>query len=432
MKIKFLIETLGCKVNQYESEALREALIKEGYEEAGHGQIPDLAIFNTCCVTHLAERKSRQTIRKYARMVPKPRIVVLGCYPQIAENDIKKIDGVDIVIGACDKGRLIKLLKKNETDEIGVYINPITREEPYDDLCLTENNDKTRAFIKIQDGCDNFCSYCIIPYTRGRIRSRSLDSILKEAELLAERGYREVVLIGIQSAFYGNDLDKDIELVDVVESVAKIDAIERVRLGSAEPTYFTMERLERLSDIQEFCPHFHLSLQSGSDSVLKAMNRKYTTEQYSEIMRDIRIKFDNPAITTDLIVGFPGETDENFEETLTFIRKMAFKDVHVFRYSKREGTVAAKMQNHVNPKIAKKRSLAAIACASECAKDFMESQIGRVEDVLFENVSESEIWDGHAMNFTKVRTESKETLSGIIRQVRLICMDDDAIWGEII
>ncbi len=429
MKIKFLIETLGCKVNQYESEALREALIKEGYEEAGHGQIPDLAIFNTCCVTHLAERKSRQTIRKYARMVPKPRVAVLGCYPQIAENDIKKIDGVDIVMGACDKGRLIGLLNKEET---GIHINPIDGGEPYDDLCLEDNNDKTRAFIKIQDGCDNFCSYCIIPYTRGRIRSRVLESILKEAELLVERGYREVVLIGIQSAFYGRDLDKDIELVDVVESVAAIKGIERVRLGSAEPTYFTSERLDRLSLIGEFCPHFHLSIQSGSDSVLKAMNRKYTTGRYSEIINDIKTKFDNPAVTTDLIVGFPGETDENFEETLAFIRKMAFKDVHVFRYSKREGTAAAKMQNHVNPKIAKKRSLAAIACASECAKDFMESQIGRVEDVLFENVSESEIWDGHAMNFTKVRTESKEKLSGTIRQVRLICMDDDAIWGEIV
>jgi threonylcarbamoyladenosine tRNA methylthiotransferase MtaB len=429
MKTRFLIETLGCKVNQYESEALREALIKEGYAEAGHGQIPDLAIFNTCCVTHLAERKSRQAIRKYARMVPKPQIVVLGCYPQIAENDIKKIDGVDIVMGACDKGRLIDLLKKEET---GIHINPINEGEPYDDLCLEDNNDKTRAFIKIQDGCDNFCSYCIIPYTRGRIRSRALESILKEAALLARRGYREVVLIGIQSAFYGRDLDKDIELVDVIESVAGIKGIERVRLGSAEPTYFTAERLDRLSGICEFCPHFHLSLQSGSDSVLKAMNRKYTTERYSEIINDIKIKFENPAVTTDLIVGFPGETDENFEETLSFIRRMAFKDVHVFRYSKREGTAAAKMQHHVNPTIAKKRSLSAIACASECAKDFMEAQIGRVEDVLFETASENGIFGGHSMNFTKVRTESKETLSGTIRQVRLIRMDEDAIWGEIV
>ncbi|MBK5251478.1 MAG: tRNA (N(6)-L-threonylcarbamoyladenosine(37)-C(2))-methylthiotransferase MtaB [Peptostreptococcaceae bacterium] len=429
MKIRFLIETLGCKVNQYESEALREALIREGYEEAGHGQIPDLAIFNTCGVTHLAERKSRQAIRKYARMVPKPQIVVLGCYPQIFENDIKKIDGVDIVMGACDKGRLIDLLKKEET---GSFINPIDEGEPYDDLCLEDNNEKTRAFIKIQDGCDNFCSYCIIPYTRGRTRSRALESILKEAELLARRGYKEVVLIGIQSAFYGRDLERDIELVDVVESVAGIKGIERVRLGSAEPTYFTTERLDRLSGICEFCPHFHLSLQSGSDIVLKAMNRKYTTGRYSEIINDIKTKFDNPSVTTDLIVGFPGETDEDIEETLSFIRKMAFKDVHVFRYSKRKGTAAAKMQNHVNPFIAKKRSISAIACASECAKNFMESQVGRVEDILFETVSESEMWEGHSMNFTKVRTKSKETLSGRIRQVRLISMEKDTIWGEIV
>ena len=254
----------------------------------------------------------------------------------------------------------------------------------------------------------------------------------EEAESLVKKGYMEVVLIGIQSAFYGRDLDRDIELLDVIEALAGIKGIERVRLGSAEPTYFNAERLDRLSGIPEFCPHFHLSLQSGSDSVLKAMNRKYTTEIYSEIINNIKTKFDNPSVTTDLIVGFPGETDENFEETLSFIRKMAFKDVHVFRYSKRKGTAAAKMQNHVNPDIAKKRSFSAIACASQCANSFMESQLGIVEDVLFETVSESGIWEGHSMNFTKVKIESKEMLSGRIRQIRLIRIDEDMIWGEIV
>ena len=429
MKIRFAIETLGCKVNQYESEAIREELLKEGYEEAIQGQIPHIAIFNTCCVTHLAERKSKQVIRRYARMLPKPKIAVLGCYSQIAENDIKKIDGVDIIMGACNKGRLIGLLKNEKK---GNYVNPIKKGQAYDDLCLENNNDKTRGFIKIQDGCDNFCSYCIIPYTRGRIRSRPLESIMKEARLLAERGYRELVLIGIQSAFYGRDLAEDIELVDVVESLAGIEGIDRIRLGSAEPTYFTREKLKRLSHISNFCPHFHLSLQSGSDSLLKSMNRKYTTAQYEDIVNDIKRNFDNPSVTTDLIVGFPGETDENFAETLSFIRKIAFKDIHVFRYSKRDGTAAAKMQNQINPAIAKQRSLSAIACAGQGSKAFMESQIGKLEDVLFENFTESGDWEGHTMNFTKVRVKTVERLSGQIRRIRLMSLVGDVIYGEIV
>jgi len=432
MKKTFLIETLGCKVNQYESEAIRETLIGQGYAETKDGQVPDIAVFNTCCVTHLAERKSRQAIRKYTRMVPKPTIAVLGCYSQIAPGDIEKIEGVNIIMGTRDKAGLKSLLKRIESGEIFVFEDCPLIEDTYEDISLNEHEGKTRAFIKIQDGCDNFCSYCIIPYTRGRSRSRPFESIMKESMLLAERGYSEVVLIGIQSAFYGKDLESDIELVDLVEALSGIDGINRIRLGSCEPTYFTEDRLKRLVQIKKFCPHFHLSLQSGSDSVLKAMNRKYTREQYSKIMDDIRNIFDNPAVTTDLIVGFPGETDESFEETLSYIREMAFKDIHVFRYSKRKGTAAAGMPKHVNPSVAKSRSFAAIKCASECAKDFAQSQIGREEQVLFENICKEGIWEGHCMNFTKVRVESEEILSGQIRRVRLNCADADVIFGEIV
>ncbi|SRR6056297_148260 len=432
MKKTFFIETLGCKVNQYESEAIREKLISQGCEEAKYGNVPDIAIFNTCCVTHLAERKSRQAIRKYARMVPKPTIAVLGCYSQIAPEEIEKIKGVNLVMGACGKGSLASRLRRIDNERMLVFNDPIAIHDTYEDMGLNDHEGKTRAFIKIQDGCDNFCSYCIIPYTRGRTRSRPFESIRKEASLLAERGYSEVVLIGIQSAFYGIDLEEEIELVDVVESLSEIDGINRIRLGSCEPTYFTEARLRRLSNIKKFCPHFHLSLQSGSDSVLKAMNRKYSTAQYSKIMNDIRDIFENPAVTTDLIVGFPGETDESFEETLVFIKNMAFKDIHVFRYSKRKGTAAAEMPNQVNPSIAKSRSTAAIECAGECAKYFAQSQTGRVEQVLFESICKEGVWEGHCMNFMKVRVESEESLSGHMRQVRLNSVDGDVIWGEIV
>ena len=432
MKKTFFIETLGCKVNQYESESIRETLIEQGYEEAECGKVPDIAIINTCCVTHLAERKSRQAIRKYARMVPKPAIAVLGCYSQIAAEQIEKIEGVNLIMGACGKGSIASRLRRIDNGGMVVFNEEIAIEDTYEDIGLNDHEGKTRAFIKIQDGCDNFCSYCIIPYTRGRTRSRPFESIMKEASVLAERGYSEVVLIGIQSAFYGNDLEGNIELVDVVESLSRIEGINRIRLGSCEPTYFTEDRLRRLSNIKKFCPHFHLSLQSGSDSVLKAMNRKYTTEQYSKIMDDIRNIFDNSAVTTDLIVGFPGETDESFEETLTFIRNMAFMDIHVFRYSKRKGTAAAEMPNHVNPSEAKSRSITAIECAGECAQDFAQSQTGREEQVLFERVCEEGIWEGHCMNFTKVRVKSEECLSGQIRRVRLDRADEDVIWGEIV
>ncbi len=432
MKKTFLIETLGCKVNQYESESLREMLLAEGYEEAEDGLLPDVAIFNTCCVTHLAERKSRQTIRKYARMVPKPTIAVLGCYSQIATGDIEKIEGVNLIMGARDKGSLIRRIKIIENNKTLVFNDSIIGEDKYEDIGLNNHSGKTRAFIKIQDGCDNFCSYCIIPYTRGRSRSRPFESIRKEAVLLAKRGYNEVVLIGIQSAFYGNDLEGDIELIDVVESLSGIEGINRIRLGSCEPTYFTGDRLRRLSGIKEFCPHFHLSLQSGSDTILKAMNRKYSKTEYSKIMKDIRNIFDNPAVTTDLIVGFPGETDELFEETLLFIKKMTFKDIHVFRYSKRKGTAAAELPDHVNPSVVKSRSNAAMECAIECAEDFAKTQIGKKEQVLFEGVCKDGIWEGHCMNFMKVRVKSKEYLSGQIRQVRLDCADGDVTCGEIV
>lgn len=428
----FSIETLGCKVNQYESEALRESLLDEGYLEAGSGEVPDLAIIHTCSVTHLADRKSRQSIRKFARMSPKPRIAVLGCYSQISAGEVEKIEGVDLIMGTYEKGALTRLLSLGGTDGKKTWILPHDGLKPYDSLALKNHHDKTRAYIKIQDGCGNYCSYCIIPYTRGRSRSRPLAAILDEARILAGNGYREAVLIGIQSASYGTDLKEEVELTDVVKAVAGTPGILRVRLGSAEPTYFTEERLEKLSGIKSFCPHFHLSLQSGSDRILKAMNRKYTTGQYREILENIRRLFKNPAITTDLIVGFPGETDGDFKDTMDFVSRMAFSDVHVFRYSKREGTAAVKMGGHVNPSVAKVRSDLAILKAREAAEAFLDSQRDIEEKVLFESSPEKGIWEGLSMNHAKVRVHAEESLAGVIYPVKLHQREEDWIWGEII
>lgn len=428
----FAIETLGCKVNQYESEALGDLLVKRGWRQAEAGETPDLAVVNTCSVTHLADRKSRQAVRRFARMVPKPRLAVIGCYSQIDAEVLAEMEGVDWIRGSYDKGALVEWLTEPPEKACRVEIKSLEVYRPFDGLALTDLGERTRGMVKIQDGCDNYCAYCIIPYTRGRSRSRPLPAILEEARALASKGFRELVLIGIQSAFYGRDLPDRIELVDVVEAVAGIEGIDRVRLGSAEPTYFTRRRLERLTSVKAFCPHFHLSLQSGSDRILKAMNRKYTTAEYKTVVDDIRALFERPAVTTDLIVGFPGETDEDFEETLSFVEGIAFSGIHVFRYSKRKGTAAAGRDFQVPASVAKERSEAAMALSHKAAGVFLEKQVGRIENVLFERFTSEDIQEGLTCRHVPVRVEGRTPLAGSLKPVRLERAGDGFIWGEVV
>ena len=427
----FNIITLGCKVNQYESEAVEELFLQKGYEKAKENA--DIYVINTCTVTNMSDRKSRQMISRARRDNPEAVVAVMGCYSQVKPEEVAEIEGVDIVLGSRNKENVVDLCEdvlqnKNVSDKI---IAP-SESKSYEELEISNQTEMTRSYIKIQDGCNMYCSYCLIPYARGNIVSRDIPSIVKETKRLADNGFKEIVLTGIHVASFGKDFDEDISLIDVIEAVAEVDGIERIRLSSMEPRHITREFLERMKDTGKACDHFHLSLQSGSDDVLKAMNRKYDTTIFKEKVDLIREVFPNAGLTPDIIVGFPGETEENHKNTMDFVDDIKFAKTHLFKYSPREGTRAAKMENQIDGNIKKERLHDLEEIEERNRIEFLEKQLGKTLDVLIETKSDLEGFSGgYSTNYLKVNVKDQIPANTIVK-VKINDIIQAELVGEII
>ncbi|WP_392435903.1 tRNA (N(6)-L-threonylcarbamoyladenosine(37)-C(2))-methylthiotransferase MtaB [Finegoldia magna] len=417
-KVKF--STLGCKVNQYETEAMAELFVKNGYEITEDYNC-DVFVLNTCTVTNLSDRKSRQQISKIRSENSDAIIAVVGCYSQVSPDEIENIEGVNVILGTKYRKEIVELceLAKSSNKTINKVEN-IGKNREFEELTINTEHSMTRAYIKIQEGCSQFCSYCIIPYARGPIRSRNIRDIVLEAKRLADNGFKEIVLTGIHVASYGKDLEnEDIGLIDVIEDIGQIDKIKRIRLSSLEPRIVDKQFLDRLSKVEQFCDHFHLSLQSGSDSILQSMNRKYDTDLYEKTINLIREYYPNAAITTDIIVGFPGETDEDFEKTLNFVDKIQFSKIHVFKYSNRKGTVASKMKNQVSGVVKKERSKLLIEKSKYYTDKFLDNMLNQPIKVLFESKNDDGYIKGYTTNYIRVKREYNPNLSNKI--IDVIC-----------
>ena len=429
MKVKFV--TLGCKVNQVESEAMREALLAAGFQEAAGGETADVVVVNSCTVTATSDQKARQALRREKKRNPGAVAVLTGCWPQAFPQEAQEFLEADVVLGTARRGDLVpRLLEYLSTKQRVVDIAPHQKGEKFEKLSISAMHGRTRAFVKIEDGCDRFCSYCIIPYARGRVRSKPLEDIREEAARLGEAGYKEVVLTGINLPAYGKDLGGD--FCDAVEAACAAPGIARVRLGSLEPEQLTPEVIARMAKQEKLCPQFHLSLQSGCDATLKRMNRHYTTAEYRQIVGDLRKAFPNCAVTTDIMVGFAGETEEEFGESLAFAKEIAFAKVHVFAYSRRPGTRAYDMPGQVPNREKERRSREMIAATLETQRAFFAAQTGRVEEVLFEQERDRNVYEGYTRNYTPVRVASAAPLQGQIRQVRLTQALEDFCLGELV
>mgnify|MGYP001635046183 FL=1 len=416
MKVAF--STLGCRVNHYESEAMAEKFIREGYEVTEFTEVADVYVINTCTVTNMGDKKSRQIISRARRLNPDAIIAVVGCYSQIAPKEVSAIDGVDVVLGTRNKGDVVYYVNKSRDEQAAqIYVESVLRNKKFEALNIEEYQDKTRAFLKIQDGCNRFCAYCIIPYSRGSVCSKEPRQVLDEINKLSEHGFKEIILSGIHTASYGLDLDGEITLVDLLEEIEKLDGIEWVRIGSIEPAFFTPEVVEKIKNMKKLCPQFHLSLQSGCNATLKRMNRRYTAEEYERIVNILRENIKDVSITTDVIVGFPGETEEEFNETYEFLKRIKLTKTHVFKYSPREGTKAATMPNQLDGTVKDKRSKALIELNNKNEGDFTKSIVGRVMDVLIEQPvkGKDDVYEGYTRNYVKVEVKGiEENLKGRI------------------
>ena len=404
MSKKVAFYTLGCKVNQYETNAMEQQFIQKGYKTVENSENADIYIINTCSVTNMAERKSRQMLRRVKEINKDAILVVCGCYAQVAKNELEKIPEIDIILGINEKNNIVEkveeYINKNKKSTETIVSDVATQNEFIDfgDVTFTEKN---RAVIKVQDGCNMFCTYCIIPYARGRIRSRKIESVVSEISKIASQGIKEVVITGIHIASYGKDFDEEgekIRLIDLLERINQIEGIERIRLGSLEPTIIDEEFAMRLSKLEKICDHFHLSLQSGCNETLKRMNRKYTTERYKQAVDVLRNVYPNVNFTTDVIVGFPGETEEEFNETYKFLEDINFYKIHVFKYSPRRGTVAEKMQNQIDGNIKEIRSNKLIELSDKNQNNYNEKNIGKQVKVLFEEYEDG-YFKGHTTNY---------------------------------
>ena len=423
---KAALHNLGCKVNAYETETMQEMLEKAGYEIVPFREGADIYIINTCTVTNIADRKSRQMLHRARKMNPDAIVVAAGCYVQ-AQAEKEEVDPcIDIVLGNNRKKDLIAVLEEYRQKKAGgeclEEVEDISRTREYESLSLTRPGDHTRAYIKVQDGCNQFCTYCIIPYARGRVRSREIDDVIREVRALAENGYREVVLTGIHLSSYGIDFDGERHLLELIRAVHRVDGICRIRLGSLEPGIITEEFAQALAALPKMCPHFHLSLQSGCDATLKRMNRRYTSGEYEEKCRILRKYFDRPALTTDVIVGFPGETEEEFRQSMEFVDKVDFYETHIFKYSRREGTKAAVMEDQISEQVKAKRSALMISLGERKRQAYEESFIGSEVEVLVEEpdtINGKEVQTGHTKEYIKVALESGEDLRNQIVKVRI-------------
>ena len=422
--------TLGCKVNQYETEAVTELFSDDGYEIVPFTEKADIYIVNTCSVTSMSDRKSRQIIRRAKKTNPQSIIAVMGCYSQTAPDEVLDIDGVNLVLGTKDKGSILNLVKTIDFESKLNAVTDIRDNHTYEDLTVKRTHDRTRAYIKIQDGCSQFCSYCIIPYARGPVRSRCEKDVIDEITTLAEAGYKEIILTGIHVASYGKDLGNT-SLEELLKKADNIDGIERIRLSSIEPMTLNHEFVEKVKVCKKLCPHFHISLQSGCDATLKRMNRHYTTAQFEEVVTGLREAFTDCAITTDIMTGFAGETEEEFKETLDFVNHIAFADAHVFQYSQRRGTPAARKPNQVSPKIKEQRSKAVIDAVSKSRDTFQKTQTGKTVDVLFETVDDG-IYEGKTANYITVHAEYDKDICGKFKSVLLKESKNRIMYGKIV
>lgn len=422
MKKTVSFYTLGCKVNQYETNAMEQQFIKNNYEIVENTQKADIYVINTCTVTNMAERKSRQMLRRVKEINPSAVLVVCGCYAQVAKNELEKIPEIDIILGINEKNEIVQIVEKYmeemaEQDKRSQEeeIEDVSKQKEFLDFGDVTYTEKNRAVVKVQDGCNMFCSYCIIPYARGRIRSRRIESVVSEIEKIAKEGIKEVVITGIHVASYGKDFDnentsKKIRLIDLLEAINKIDGIDRIRLSSLEPTIVDEEFATRLSKLDKICDHFHLSLQSGCDETLKRMNRKYTTQIYRDAVATLRKYYPEASFTTDVIVGFPGETDEEFAKTYEFLKEIDFYRLHVFKYSPRRGTVAEKMQNQIDGNKKEERSNKLIEISNNAENKHNRNYIGKTVKVLFEEFEDG-FFKGHTTNYMMVKVAGKEEQS---------------------
>lgn len=434
MKVAFA--TLGCRVNVYESEAMTEKFIREGYEVVDFSEKADVYVINTCSVTNMGDKKSRQIIGRARRQNNEAIIAAVGCYSQIAPKEVSSIEGVDVVLGTRNKGDIVYFVNKaKEERKPQIEVSGVLKNKKFENLKIEDYREKTRAFLKIQDGCNRFCTYCLIPYTRGAVCSKDFKVVLNEIKQLAEHGFKEIILSGIHTASYGLDLEGNVTLISLLEEIENIDGIERVRIGSIEPAFFTPEVVEKIKNMKKLCPQFHLSLQSGCTSTLKRMNRRYTADEYEEIVKVLRDNLKDVSITTDVIVGFPGETEEEFNETYEFLKRNKLTKTHIFKFSPRTGTKAHDMENQIDGKIKEERSKKLIALNKINEREFTKSLVGRTMDVLIEQEFKGEegIYEGYTRNYVKVHVKGiSEKEIGKIINVKILEEKGDYSIGNVV
>lgn len=415
---KVAFYTLGCKVNQYDTEAVLEKFKAVDYEVVDFNDYADVYVVNTCTVTHLSDRKCRQMLRKTKKINENSILVAMGCYAQIAADKIKdQVNEIDIIIGTDKRNQIVEVVEEFEKDRAETInlVSDIMDVNEFEEMTISHLGERTRVYIKVQEGCNNYCTYCIIPYTRGKIRSRKEEQVVEEVTRLANLGFKEIILTGIHVLAYGKDLG-DTNLIQLLKRVHEVEGIERIRMSSIEPIAITEEFIEALRELPKVCHHFHLSLQSGSDRVLKRMNRKYTTADYMKSVEDLRALWPDVAITTDIIVGFPGETDEEFEETVTFVEKVKLSQIHIFPFSPREGTPAAKMKDQIVPAVKEKREKALAAKEKALRLAYMEQFLGQEMEVLFEKHHDGKV-SGYTSNYLRVQVAGDESLENTVQTV---------------
>ena len=421
--------TLGCKVNQYETNAMEQKFLQAGYQIKNFNEKADIYIINTCTVTNMSDKKSRQMIRKAKQLNKNAIVVAVGCYVQTAKEELENIKELDLILGNNEKKDIVQYVEKHQNGIMQIKYNDVLHQDEYDEYGFVTHIEQTRAIVKVQDGCDRFCSYCAIPYARGKVRSRKLENIIEEVTKLAQNGIKEVVITGIHIASYGKDFNENIRLIDVLEKINEIDGIQRIRLGSLEPMLINEDFLNRLSKLDKICHHFHLSLQSGCDETLKRMNRRYTTDEFRNVVNLLTNTYDDVILTTDIIVGFPGETEEEFGKTYEFLKEVKFYKMHVFKYSKRSGTKAAIMPNQIKPDVQEKRSKRLIELSDINQKEYNKEYIGKTLEVLFEEQN-GEYIKGHTQNYIVVTvTGNISSFHNEIINVKIVEMLGDELLG---
>ena len=404
---------------------------ESGYEIVDFNDIADIYIINTCTVTSISDRKSRQFLRQAKKNNQNSIVVAAGCYAQVAKNELDKIDEIDLCIGTNEKSKIVEIIEEFVNNKNNIEIDDVFKTPEYSDFGSITYTEKTRAVIKVQDGCDRFCSYCIIPYARGRVRSRKPENVISEISKIAKDGIKEVVITGIHVASYGKDFDNSYKLIDLLEEINKIDGIERIRLGSIEPLMITEDFIKRSLKLEKLCHHFHLSLQSGCTETLKRMNRRYEISEFEEIVNRIRKYYDDSILTTDIIVGFPGETEEEFEQTYEFLNRIKFYKMHIFKYSIRKGTKAAEMENQISPQKKEERSNRLLKLSDENELEYLKLYINKELKVLFEEKSDN-YWKGHTSNYLVVKVKTDSNLTNRIENVKIENIDGFELYGELV